>query len=539
MGGRANPIYDLSPPPIEIPAATPVGPRPEPNQSAPASGTGKAGQVANIAANFLHGMLAGKDVKERKMQQTAQFSISSAWQTYQQMQATASDPSASEDARKMATSNLGKAYQVWLDNVERYTQPGGQPKKKGVKGVLSRMGGNLTAQKPEFGTDEMLQLYKSPAMMQMMSQPHGPSMEQQQQQLQLQREKKANEQMDQVDSVNKQLTGLLSNGLKTDEDREKAAGLLSQQQALTGNLKEIPDPRAAQLKREAENATLKLQSTMATDGMAAYEKKQRGQPLSPTEERVLSVYLPEGKTDPFTIYQNMIGKRATNKLTGRPVDVKDEKAALDLYLADQAYWNKVGEKPTAYEQQNADLKKNIKLALTRELGHEPTEAEAAQKWMDITYPTKGTAQKIPTPEKQAIQQRMYKDLGATKRFADFFESETLKDGQKVYSRKPAGDMDEKTQKEFNNTMIAMHDYLADKGYSETDILEVTGQAGFGLATPPPSPPGPRGKPVGVGPTKKYKVSSGGQAIEEEMTQDEVDAMKKAYPHWKVEAISAK
>lgn len=537
MGGRPNPVYDLSPPPIEIPAPTPVGPRPEPNQMAPASGTGHAGQFANIASNFLHGMLAGKDVHERKMQQTAQFSITSAWQTYQQLQATASDPSAPEDARKQATANLGKAYQVWIDNVERYTQPGGQPKKKGVKGVLSRMGGNLTAQKPQFGTEEMLQLYKSPQILQMMSQPHGPSPEQQQQQLQLQREKKTNEQMDQVDSVNKQLTGLLSNGVKTDEDREKAANLLAQQQALTGNLKEIPDPRATQLKREAENATLKLQSTMATDGMAAYEKKQRNQPLSPTEERVLSVYLPEGKTDPFTIYQNMIGKRATNKLTGRPVDVKDDRDALDLYLADQAYWNKVGQKPTAYEEQNADLKKNIKLALQKELGREPTEQEAAQKWMDITYPTKSgeKPRQIPTPEKAQIEQSIYNDLSSNKRWREFIEPGAGKSSLRIKARSAVNKDD---QKEYDNMLQHVGSQLADRGFSAEDIREVTGSTGFGMSPTPPSMNGGKPGPKGVGATKKFTITDGKQSTQEEMTQEEADDFKKKYPHYKIEAATA-
>ena len=503
---------------------------------APASGTGHAGQFANLASNFLHGMLAGKDVNERKMQQTAQFSISSAWQTYQQMQATASDPSASEEARKMATSNLGKAYQVWIDNVERYTQPGGQPKKKGVKGVLSRMGGNLTAQKPQFGTEEMLQLYKSPQMMQMMSQPHGPSIEQQKQQLELAQVKKQGEQMDKVDAINKQLSDALGH-TDTEEGRIKASTLLQQQQALTGNLKDIQDPRATELQRQAETNTAKLKNQISVDALPAYQKMKQGIPLSPADKSVLSAFgITEEKPDPLEIYMNMKGKRATNKLTGRPVDITNDRDAMDLYLADQAYWNKVGQKPTAYEEQNADLKKNIKLALTKELGREPTEQEAAQKWMDITYPTKPgeKPRQIPSPEKAQVEQSIYNDLSSNKRWENFVEPGAGKGSLRIKARSAVNKDD---QKEYDNMLQHVGSQLADRGFSAEDIREVTGSTGFGMSPTPPSVTGKPG-PKGVGATKKFTITDGKQSTQEEMTQEEADEFKKKYPHYKIEAATA-
>jgi hypothetical protein len=538
MAGKSNPLYDLSPPPLQIPDATPVTPRSfqSETQFPPPGGT-KAGGVANMAANFLHGMLAAKDVGERKKQETAQFSISSAWQMYQQLQATASDPSAPEDARKQATANLGKAYQVWVHNVEQYTQPGDKPKSKGAKGVLSRMGGALTAQKPTLGTEDMLALYKSPQMIQMMSQPHGASPEQQTAQLKLQEEQRNQEQLKKADEINKQLTEALGH-TDTPEGRIKAAQLLQQQQALTGQLKDIQDPRATELQRQAEESTAKLRNQMANDALPAYQKMQSGQPLNQAEKSVLSAYgITEEKPDPLQIYMSMKGKRATNKLTGQPVEVKDDRDALNLYMADQAYWNKVGEKPTAYEEQNADLKKNIKASLRLELGREPTDAEAAERWMQVNYSPKGSAadkpRQLPTVEKGAIQQQVYSDLSSNDRWKKFVGEGSAKGSLRIL---PRSQFNKDDQAEYDQMLQEVGHQLADRGYSAEDIREVTGGAGFGMSPTPPS----MGKagPKGVGPTKKYKVSSGGQTIEEEMTQDEVNAMKKAYPGWKVEEATA-
>lgn len=542
MAGKSNSLYDLSPPPLAIPEATPVTPRSfqTETQAAPPGGT-KAGAVANIAANFLHGMLAGKDVKERKMQETAQFSIQSAWQTYQQLQATASDPSAPEDARKMATANLGKAYQVWINNVEQYTQPGDKPKKKGVKGFMSRMGGNLTAQKPTMGTEDMLALYKSPAMVQMMSQPHGPSPEQQKAQIELQQTKKASDQMDQIDAKTKQLNSILEKGVSTDEDRANATKTLAQIQALKGELKDVPDPLSDKAKRardQADAAEGQLKSKMATDASAAYDKKQRGLPLSPTEQQILSAYLPEGKTDPFQIYQNMIGKRATNKLTGRPVDVKDDRDALDLYLSDQAYWAKVGRNPTEYEMQSAETKAAIKSSLKMQLGREPNDDEIRTKWLDLTYgPKPGSTkdQKIPGPEKVNIAQSVYNDLSSNDRWKKFVEPGAGKGSLRL---KPRSQFNKDDQGEYDQMLQEVGHQLADRGFSSEDIREVTGSGGFGMSpTPGPLPGKPGAK--GIGATKKYKMTSGKQTIEEEMTPDEMEAMKKAYPGWKVEEVVAK
>jgi hypothetical protein len=539
MSSKPNPMYDMSPPPLQIPEATPVAPRSfqAETQTAPPGGN-KAGGAANIAANFLHGMLAGKDVKERKMQETAQFSISSAWQTYQQLQATASDPSAPEDARKMATANLGKAYQVWINNVEQYTQPGGQPKKKGIKGVMSRMGGALTAQKPTMGTEDMLELYKSPQMIQMMSQPHGPSPEQQIAQIQLQQTKKASDQMDAIDAQTKTLTESLGKDMSSDDNRSKAVSELSKLQALKGELKDVPDPlsdRAKKARDEADVSEAKLKGKLSDAAMVAYDKKQQGLPLSPTEERLLSAYLPEGKTDPFQIYQNMIGKRATNKLTGREMDVKDDRDALDLYLSDQAYWAKVGKNPTEYEQQSKETKDAIRSSLRGEYGREPSDDEVRSKWLNLTYGSKkeDKPRQIPTAEKSNISQSIYNDMSSNDRWKEFVEPGTGKGSLRL---KPRSQVAKDRQSEYDDMLQHVGSQLKDRGFSDEDIREVTGSPGFGPSNMSQTPPSMSGKisPKGVGPTKKYKVSSGSQSTEEEMTQQEADEMKKANPNWKVE-----
>jgi hypothetical protein len=546
MAGKSNPLYDLSPPPIQIPEATPVesmrsGGAGANAQFPPPGGT-KAGAVANIASSFLHGMLAGKDIKERKMQETAQFSISSAWQTYQQLQATASDPSATEEARKMATANLGKAYQVWINNVEQYTQPGGKSQKKGVKGVLSRVGGALTAQKPTMGTEDMLALYKSPQMVQMMSQPHGPTLEQQTAQLKLAEEKRNQEQLQKADEINKQLTEALGH-TDTPEGRIKASQLLQQQQALTGQLKDVQDPKTKELQAQAEQNELQLKSQMSKDAMPAYEKMQRGLPLTDAEKTVLGAYgIKEDKPDPLQIYMSMKGQRTTNKLTGRPVDVKNDRDAMDLYMADQAYWNKVGEKPTAYEEQNADLKRNIRMVFKAENGREPTEEEAAQRWMQVQYPPKTSAadkpRQIPTEEKGAIQVAVYRDLQANPKWKEFVKTENV--GSTVSPRQvtrlvPHSGLSKEKQAQYDDMMKEVHNQLAARGFSEQDITEVTGGREYQMEGTPPSVANV--KPGQA--KKKYRVSYGGKTTEEEMTQSEIDGLKKDFPHFKVEEVTTK
>ena len=506
--------------------------KPEP-LPAEAGYAGKPGQAANLIGNFLHGWMAGKDVSEQKMRQKAQYEVGAAWNTYQQAQQRASDPSLSQEDRQVAAQNIGKAYNLWLDTIGRYVGPDqGQGKKGGKKqGIMGRLGGAFKAEKPQLATEDLLALYRNPAMVKMMTTPQGPTAEQQKQQIELQQARRLEDTAKQVDEKTKSLNTILEKGANlTDDDRANAVNTLTQIQALQGNLKDIPDPRADQAKKTAEQATAKLQAQMSTDALSAYDKKQRGLPLSPTEERLLSAYLPEGKTDPFTIYQNMIGKRTTNKLTGKPVDVKDDHDAMDLYLSDQAYWAKVGRNPTEYEMQSADTKAAIRSKLRIDLGHEPTDDEIKSKWLDLTTGPKVATEKprnIPTAEKAAIQQSVYRDLAVNDRWKRFTDVPDSKTG--LVRILPRSRFNKDDQKEYDNMMNEIGSQLADHGLSAEDIREVTGSAGFGQYQ--------MGATPGVthaGPTKKYRVRRGNESVEQEMTADEVAALKKAYPNWTVE-----
>lgn len=517
-------------PDIQLPQSTPVEPRSAPGPlPAEAGYGGKTAGGLNIAANFLHGWLASKDVAEDKMQKQAQFEISTAWGSYQNMQAMASDPTLPEDQRKTAAGNLSNSYQNWINAIQRYTQPSDK-KKKG--GILSRMGGAMKAQKPQFGTEDLLSMYQSPQMVKLMSTPRGPSADQQIDAIKLKDAQRTDKQLDDVADKTQKLEGILSKGISTDADRESAVTALTGLQAARGDINTIPDPRAEAAKRDADLATNKLQQQLSTDALGAYDKKQRGLPLSPTEENLLSAYVPQGKTDPFSIYQNLIGKTATNKLTGKPVEIKNDRDAQDLYLSDQAYWAKVGRAPTEYEEQTADVKAAIRSKLKADTGQDPTDDQVRSKWLEMTTGTKPAAAKqIPTAEKSAIQQQVYTDVQANPRYKKF-----VGDGQAKGSLtiKPRNQFNKDDQAEYDNMLQEVGHQLSDRGYSAEDIREVTGGAGFGKdygMTPPPTI-------NHAGKTKKYRVSSNGQTVDQEMTDDEAAAARKSYPNWKIEEAPA-
>jgi hypothetical protein len=133
-----------------------------PPPDSPGSGNmGKAGQIADIGANFLQGWVQGKQKAAAKKLQDAQQSVNGAQYAFTIAQQNAakvmSDPNSTPEQKQQAEAARQQAWKGYLDIAQQYTEPEKKSgsKKGGAKGAISDFAGGIGQHlKNAFGTED-------------------------------------------------------------------------------------------------------------------------------------------------------------------------------------------------------------------------------------------------------------------------------------------------------------------------------------------------------------------------------------------------
>jgi hypothetical protein len=546
--------------PLPTPEPTPVQVTPASiSQPPPPQGgyVGKGGQVANIAANFLHGWLAGRELKEKKMQDAARAQVAQSYQAYQNLQQMASDPSMPEEQRKKAADMLGTAWSNYVSTISKYAGPKeGEGKKKGIGGkVKGALKGMFEPQQPELTTQSMVQMLQN--LTPIASKARGPTPEQELATAQAKEAQLAIGNMEKINKLTGDLQTILQNPNRTDEDNKKAQDITLQINSLKGQIKpeDIPTARQRELKdaqEKADLATAQVRSQVADSALSAFNKKHANQPLTDQEQRAYDTFFPPGQPpSAVEIYARMKGKGVKDPISGRTVQIpqgpEGDVAALNLAARLEAK-HKAMEGQFSFEMQNAPIKDAIRARFKILNGREPTQDELKKEWLDAVYGTgKAAKEGVATgkePEAATVQD-VFLSVASMQngRFSQFFHNKTptkLGPGGKEEAggkpdemMKPREGFSPEQQKEWDLAAQEVAHALQDRGYSNDMIAMIVGQEAVNralhMAPPPPPPSG----------AKKVRIIAkgpNGEVQEAEGTEENIEAIKKeaANNHWTIE-----
>jgi hypothetical protein len=137
---------------LAIPKAETPTFNPPPQQQLPvgAGFSGTQGAIANMAANFLHGWMEGRNIARDREERQAKNKLTSTYQAYQMAAAIAQNPDLPQEQRDAATQSMAGLKGAYLDLVRAYG--GGSKPQKGGKGA-SGGGGGASMSMPTPGAD--------------------------------------------------------------------------------------------------------------------------------------------------------------------------------------------------------------------------------------------------------------------------------------------------------------------------------------------------------------------------------------------------
>ena len=548
MSTQANPLSNFQLSPLPIPDSQPVQmqparpPEPQPTQAGYAH---KAGQGANIIANFLQGMAAGKAYKEQKEAKAAQTEVTNAQSQYQFLQGVASDPDQSDEKRAQAAKLLPGAWTDMIAAYQKYVGPSEkeQQGKSKVRKVGERLTRGVRAEKPVLIGDEQFEMLKK--MGPLMSMPQQPTAQQKEEHLRVQNLDTQSKRMDtasqELDEANKMIA---AGDLRDPEKRQKVLERITMAQNTLGNVspKDLPDPLKEKLDKAAtEAATVgeQMKTEFSKDAMQAYAKQKRGEPLTEAEQRALDLFLPPGKPpDPLSIFMKLKGQEIQDPLDpGRKRKINDDRDAYNAFLDNEAA-AAARAKQADFNSQQQPVKDALKAKWrTEHGGQEPTKGDLESAWLNL-YTAAGGG-KAATEKEKELTVAQQKEVGQSTigsvskmyggKWSRFFmdrnrttdpkTGKTVEHGSPDYTMLSRNDFNAEDQKEWDKAAQATISELQNRGLSLDQISTIVGREAVERALQMSPRPDQQGGAGGAGKARKVKISYLNPATKKQETQE--------------------